>query len=323
MILHARGATAEWEPACGRLQRLVLDGAAVLWSAPWRHDASVQSDTSMPVVDRRLGGTFLCAPFGRDDVDHGPPHGEPANAAWRLLRAAPSALTAWIAMPRGRVTARIALRDGHPALYQSHVLDLLAPCTVAHHPMIHAARGVTMTTSARVARTFPPMEAPGVERLPPDASLDPAALERLPDGPGCDFVSLVHPPGLGWTAIARDAEGDAILFLKRAELLPLTNLWLWNGGRDGPPWDGRRLGVIGVEDAVCAGADGFRAALDGTSRVEGVPLVLPAGRHVIAHAMMRIADCGPVRGVTLGDGALHAKTDDGPRALPFDAGHLA
>lgn len=323
MILHARGATAEWEPGCGHLPRLVLGGAEVLWAAPWRDDPAVQADRAIPMVDRRLGGTFACAPFGRDDVDGGPPHGAPANAPWRVLRAAPSALVAQVAMPRGRVTARIALRDNHPALYQTHRLDLLAPCTFAHHPMIRAAGGAAMTTSATRARTFPRMEAPGVERLPPDAALDPAEIERLPEGPGTDFVTLIHPPGLGWTAIAREAEGDAIVFLKRAERLPVTNLWLWDGGRDGPPWAGRRCGVIGVEDAACAGADGFRAALDGASRVTGVPLALPAGRHHVAHAIVRIAGCGPVRGLRLEPGRLVAETRAGPRAVPFDAGHLA
>lgn len=323
MILHARGASAEWEPGCGHLPRLTLDGAEVLWAAPWRDDPEVQADATIPLVDRRLGGTFACAPFGRDDVDGGPPHGRPANAPRRVLRASPSALVAHVAMPRGTLVAHLALRDGHPALYQRHVLDLHAPCTFAHHPMIRAREGATMTTSARSARTFPAMEAPGVERLPPDAVLAPADLERLPEGPGCDFATLIQATGLGWTAIARRAEGDAILFLKRAEQLPLTNLWLWDGGRDGPPWGGRREAVIGVEDAACAGADGFRAALDGTSRIDGVPLALLPGRHVLSHAIVRIAGCGPVCDLRLGPDALEVETDGGPRSVPFDGGHLA
>ena len=321
--LAARGIRAVWDATCGHLPVLEIDGAPVLWSAPWRDDPAVQADASIPPVDRRLGGTFACAPFGRDDAEGGPPHGAAANAPWRLLRASPSALTATVALARGRLAARIALRDGHPVLYQTHRLDLTAPCTFAHHPMIRAAGGAAMTTSATAARTFPAMEAPGVERLPPDAALDPAELETLPTAPGTDFVTLVHPPGLGWTAIARHAEGDTILFLRRAAQLPVTNLWLWNGGRDAAPWDGAAPGVIGVEDGICAGADGFRAALDGTSRLAGIPLVLPPGRHVVPHAIVRLTGASPVRRVAVEPGALHVATDAGGLRVPFDGGHLA
>lgn len=324
MILGARGASAEWEPASGHLPRLVIGGADVLWRAPWRNDPAVQVDCSIPLVDRRLGGTFVCAPFGADDVDGGPPHGRPANGAWRVLHRSHSALVAETSLPRGRLRARLTFRDSHPALYQQHLLDLHAPSTFAHHPMIRAGGGATLTTSARSARTFPPMEALSAERLPADAVLDPSALERLPEAPGCDFVTLVHTPeGLGWTAVAREQEGDAVLFLKRSEQLPVTNLWLWNGGRQESPWRGLREGVIGVEDARCAGADGFRAALEGRSRIEGVPLCFPPGRHAIAHAVLRIADCGTVRDVRVRRDALEVATDEGRCVVPFDGTHLA
>ncbi len=300
-----------------------IGGAEVLWSAPWRDDPAVQADAAIPRVDRRLGGSFACAPFGHDDVDGGPPHGRALNEAWRLVRASSSALTARAALGRGRIEATVALRDGHPALYRTDRLDLDAPCTFALHPMLRARGGAAMTTSARPARTFPHREAPGVERLPPDAAIPVADLERLPEGPGTDFASLSHPPGLGWTAIARAAEGDTVVFRKRAEQLPLTNLWLWNGGRDGSPRDGAMLGVIGVEDAVCAGADGFRAALEGTSRIAGVPLVLPAGRHVGPTAIVRTLGASPVRAVRLDGDRLRLDTDAGPREVAFDGGHLA
>lgn len=325
--LQARAIRARWDPSCGHLPSLVIGGAAVLWAAPWRDAPAIQSDGTIPVVDRRLGGTFACAPFRRDDVDGGPPHGRAANAPWRLVRASPSSLTAAVALARGHLTARIALRDDHPVLYQTHILDLDAPCTFAHHPMFRARGGATMTTSATRARTFPGMEAPGTERLPPDAEIAVADLEALPTAPGTDFVTLLHPPGLGWTAIARHAEGDTILTLKRSAQLPVTNLWLWNGGRDGPPWDGppwdgARPGVIGVEDGICAGADGFRAALEGTARLTGIALAFPPGRHVVAHAIVRLDGAAPVRAVRLDAGALRVETDAGAQSVPFDGGHL-
>ncbi|MGB3407352.1 MAG: hypothetical protein WBA67_07640, partial [Jannaschia sp.] len=66
--LSARGIRAEWEADCGHLPSLVISGATVLHAARWRDDPAIQADAGLPRVDRRLGGTFVCAPFGRDDV---------------------------------------------------------------------------------------------------------------------------------------------------------------------------------------------------------------------------------------------------------------
>ena len=37
--------------------------------------------------------------------------------------------------------------------------------------------------------------------------------------------------------------------LKRPDVLPVTMLWMSNGGRDYAPWSGRHTGVLGIEDA--------------------------------------------------------------------------
>jgi hypothetical protein len=131
-------------------------------------------------------------------------------------------------------------------------------------------------------------------------------------------------PGLAWTALTRPEEGDTLLFLRRAEQLPVTNLWLWNGGRDDPPWSGQALSVVGVEDAICAGAEGARAALDGTGRIaaEGVATALPAGRHAIPHAIVRLPVVLDVETIDLEPGRLVADGSDGRCTIPFDDGHL-
>ncbi|UWQ20407.1 hypothetical protein [Jannaschia sp. W003] len=326
--LAARGARATWEPCCGHLPELWIDGAPVLHAAPWRENFAVQADAAIPLVDRRLGGTFACAPFGRDDADGGPPHGLSANAPWRTVRAAPGALVAERRLGRGRVRARLALRDGHPALYQHHVLALDASSTFAHHPMFGMAAGGRLSTTPPVAvLTFAGADAP---RYHPDQhatgwTLDtpqgPRDWRDYPAEPCEDFVALVHPPGLAFTALAREAEGNTVVTLKRAEQLPLTCLWISNGGRTAPPWNGRR-GVLGIEDARCAGADGFAAALGSTWRAD-VPTAFPPGRHAIPHAILRLPGRHEITGVTLSPEAATFETDTGPLAVPFDGSHLA
>ncbi|TFL19707.1 hypothetical protein [Jannaschia formosa] len=329
--LAARGIRAAWEPSSGHLPELEIGGAPVLHAAPWRDDPAIQADASIPVVNRRLGGTFTCAPFGADDADHGPPHGLTANAPWTVTRAAPSALNARRALPRGRIEARIALRDGHPALYQTHVLELEAPCSFAHHPMIHAARGgrlsaptprASLTWQADAPVFAPDQRAEGWVLPTPDGPRD---LRDLPADPHEEFVALTGPAtGVGWTALSRHAEGDTILILRRAEQLPLTMLWLSNGARTAPPWNGRFRNVLGIEHATCAGAEGTVAALSGRSRVaaEGLPTALPPGRHVIPHAILRLPEPLEITTVELGPDLILG-TEAGPRTVPFDGGHFA
>jgi hypothetical protein len=69
-----------------------------------------------------------------------------------------------------------------------------------------------------------------------------------------DFVTLVEAdhPGPGWTAVARKDEADLVLVLKNPAELPVTMLWLSNGGRDYAPWSGRHRGVLGIEDGRTA-----------------------------------------------------------------------
>ena len=337
ITLAARGIQATWEAATGHLPSLVIEGAPVLHAAPWREDPALQGDPAIPPVDRRLGGTFACAPFGADDVDWGPPHGLAANAPWRLLRASGAALVATRALPRGRVTARIALRDGHPVLYQSHILDLDAPCSFAHHPMIAMRAGGRLSMPPpRATLTFAGEEGPGAAlwarsqrgggfelALSTDGTAD---LRGYPEAPCEDFATLGDGgTGGGWTALARHAEDDTVLILRRREHLPLTCLWWSNGGRAEAPWNGRHRGVLGIEHAICAGADGFAAALarHGAVAAEGVPTALPPGRHVIPHAILRIPGAQAVEAVVPEGDLLRIETATGPVRVPFDGGHLA
>ncbi|AMY69760.1 hypothetical protein [Frigidibacter mobilis] len=106
-----------------------------------------------------------------------------------------------------------------------------------------------------------------------------------------DFLTLVEAAGngLGWTAALREAEDDLVLVLKDPAELPVTMLWLSNGGRDAAPWDGRHRGVLGIEDGITAGDEGNRAAA-GANRVAAGGarscLELVTGRvHVVRHLL--------------------------------------
>ena len=198
------------------------------------------------------------------------------------------------------------------------MLDLTAPCTFAHHPMFHLADGGRLSATPQATLTFA-AEAPF---HPQHSRFEgfPDSLRDYPDAPCEDFLTLVDGPG--WTALARHAENDTILTLRRADQLPATNIWISNGARAQPPWSGVR-GIIGIEDAICAGAERFAAALD-ANRVteEGVATALLPGRHVIAHAIARIPGCHDIRSVTPGPDSLTMRTAAETITIPFDGTHF-
>jgi hypothetical protein len=201
------------------------------------------------------------------------------------------------------VTKILELADDAPLLYQEHVIEGGAGILpVAHHPMLRLSGAGRFFTSPKRAVLTPnePLE-PGRSRLAyPTRSTDltrvAAAdgetidLTRWPIGTrNEDFAVLVEAGStdIGWSAVIREVEDDIVFFLKDPAVLPVTMLWFSNGGRDYSPWNGRHIGVVGIEDGCAPGIGGeAAAALPNPIADEGVPTGLPLSegrRHVIRH----------------------------------------
>lgn len=309
-IESAHGALT-FDAAVGNIPTLRLQWQgrwiAPLHSAPWRDEPEVQADHRLPFVDRRLAGDFFCAPFAGSDDPETPPHGWTANSAWHLERRERAGLRAVLGrnVSGSTVTKRLELAEDAPLLYQEHVFEGgHGVLPVAHHPMLRLAGAGQFFTSNKRAVLTPdqPLE-PGRSRLAyPARSTD---LTRVAAGDGGtldlthwpigtsneDFAVLVEAEGsdLAWSAVIREAEDDIVFFLKNPDVLPVTMLWFSNGGRDYSPWNGRHLGVVGIEDG-CAPGVGGEAAAAGPNPVaaEGVAtgLTLADGRrHTIRHVI--------------------------------------
>ncbi len=342
------------DPAVGNLPLLDFarpDGGriAALHRAPWAGTPEALALPGLLPLERYLAGDFLCAPFAANDIEGGPFHGHAANGPWRLLEARPDALRLELRRPvmGARIEKRLALAPDAPLLYQEHRIEGGAgPLTAAHHPMVRlGGRGRLCLSPKRAALTPEAPLEPGrnLLRCPAratDLAAVPAAgggtldLGRLPLGARHeDFATLVEAPDspLGWTAVLREDEGDIVFFLKAPAVLPVTMLWFSNGGRDAPPWSGRHLGVLGIEDGRAAGPLGHAAAA-GPNPVaaEGVPTVfaLAPGRvHRIAHvtgALPRPARWRAVTAIAVEGDRLTLSGDDGTTVgLPFRAGFLS
>lgn len=289
----------------GNIRRFAVAGREVLHTAHWV--GTPAADQAESVIDTHLAGDFFAAPFGTSDLVPDPPHGWSANSRWSVQTRGARHLK--LALDRTVMGARISkdlrLSEMGDVLYQTHEItggEGVLP--VAHHPMLRLSPGDPIAFSPkRMALTSDtPLEDRHILAYPAqsiDLTEFPAHdggivdLTRYPRQSGHeDFVSLIEAEGasFGWSAVTRAEEGDVVVILKDARVMPVTMLWLSNGGRDYAPWNGRHEGVLGLEDGVTAGAEGHRAASEGRSQLAsaGVATGLHLGvgvTHVTRHAM--------------------------------------
>jgi len=76
-------------------------------------------------------------------------------------------------------------------------------------------------------------------------------LSRYPARRGYeDLVMVVADPDepLAWTAVTFPRERYVWFALKNPRELGQTMLWMSNGGRHYPPWNGRHINVLGLEE---------------------------------------------------------------------------
>ncbi|WP_395448710.1 hypothetical protein ACHMW7_28560 [Aminobacter sp. UC22_36] len=351
MTVHsfrAEGISAALDLSVGHIAEFVIESGGRLLQplhrAPWIERDDLPEGLPEGVV--RLSGDFLCAPFSRSDVEAAPLHGWPANSAWDLI--------ADEAISGGRrvsfrlqhkvmgatVEKTLILRDGHPFLYQEHTFTGgSGAISVAQHPMTEMAEGGRLAFSPkRLAATPPDVTEPDPARgahllAYPARSSD---LTRFPAADGGqtdltdydaarrheDFVTLVEAKhgGMGWTAVARKAEADVVLVLKNPAELPVTMLWISNGGRFYAPWNGRH-GVLGIEDG--RSAIGHAASLgDNWLKQEGVETAFTLGGSIafrqIVGAMQLEGGDPPSQVETLPGRLRLIFTDGSQREVPFD-----
>lgn len=246
--------------------------------APWWGE---KLPPSIPPIIRVLRGDFFCLPFGGNDTvvhgEHHPVHGETANAKWKCAgltndgRAVTLHLTLATKIRRGHVDKRIRLVKGHPVVYQEHVISgMSGPMSFGHHATLQLpdreGAGRLSTSRVAYAQVAPePVENPaakGYSFLQPGAVFhtlgavptitgDTTDLSRYPARRGYeDIAMLVAEPTLkvAWNAVAVPSQRYVWFALRDPRTLAATLLWMSNGGRHYPPWNGRHINVLGVED---------------------------------------------------------------------------
>lgn len=243
--------------------------------APWAEE----EPGDIPPILQVLRGDFFCLPFGANEEpargEHHPPHGETANQQWEAVDRRPDRLhlTMETSVRPGHVDKIISIRDGHAAVYSRHILSgMTGPMSFGHHAMLRfpegASTGLIATSPFVFGQTAPePVERPenrGYSILEPGSSftsLDdvptvtgaPADLSRYPARRGFeDLVMLVSDVTLpfSWTSVTFPGEGYVWFALKDPGVLHQTIFWISNGGRHYPPWNGRHVNVMGLEEVT-------------------------------------------------------------------------
>ena len=252
--------------------RIELPDSAGRWDSPHSLPPWQPGDyPGAPPLLQVLRGDFFCFPFG---VTEGStyPHGETANRPWRVEstdRNSARLVLELEEMP-GRVTKLIRFNPPSGALLQEHLIEgVEGQFNYGHHPILYVPDGATALLSTGPIR-FGQVYPHGFAVVDQDehsvlkdgarfSSLDrvecrdgsQSTLAEYPVRPVSEDLVMFTPeqPGIAWNALSMP--GYLWLGLRRTADFPSTLLWMSNGGRPRPPWNGVHTGRIGIED-VCS-----------------------------------------------------------------------
>jgi hypothetical protein len=256
---------------------------------PWRAEGL---RTGLPLLDV-LRGDFFCLPFGAENKYRGedhPPHGESANASWRLQgrERGPERTTLKLGLSvrsrPGTLTKKVTLARGQNAVYLRHELaGFRGRMCFSHHAILAVPDepgGLRLSSSPfRLGMTCPRVELANIGRE--YYSLEPGSrfrsLSRVPtiwkDAPYDDCSTFPRSYGFmdlaavfarlerfpAWVAAVVPSGGYLWYALKDPAVQPQLVLWMDNGGRQGAPWGGRNR-CLGVEDGCAFFGEGLAAS---------------------------------------------------------------
>jgi hypothetical protein len=246
--------------------------------APW---AEEDLPPGTPPMIAALRGDWFCSAFGENAEIHVgrqlPPHGETANRTWRGIAGGETKEGCWLRLgvelplQGGRCEATTALLTDHSVVYQRHDLsELTGPINPGHHatlafPDVEGAGRLSFSRLVHARTYVEPTARPenrGYSWLKPDVEItdlravpcidgSTTDLSRYPARRGFEDVAILctdSTVALGWSAVTYPEQRFVWFALRNAQQLASTLLWFSNGGRHFPPWNGRHVNVLGVED---------------------------------------------------------------------------
>ncbi len=246
--------------------------------APWAEETL---DPDTPPMLRALRGDWFCSAFGENSELYAgerlPPHGETANLDWSEIDRSETRDGCWlrlaVEMPLqgGTCQATTALLANQSVVYQRHDLQgLTGPINPGHHatlafPDKEGAGRLSFSALIHAQTYFEPTARPedrGYSWLRPDAEISnlravPCVdgshtdLSRYPARRGFEDIAILcadPTQEFAWSAVTFPEQRFVWFALRDPKQLASTLLWFSNGGRHFPPWNGRHINVMGIED---------------------------------------------------------------------------
>jgi len=248
--------------------------------APW---AEEKTDPLLPPIIKALRGDFFCLPFGGNELryrgENHLVHGETANARWKFESLTEEGeqtvlhLSLRTKIRAGQVDKVLMLVRGQNVVYAKHIISgMRGPMNFGHHAMLKFPEpphsGLLSTSAFIYGQVFPATfempEKGGYSSLRPGAEFDSlesvpardggtADLTRYPARRGFeDLVMIVSDTNVpfAWEVVAFPRQRFLWFALKNPRILRETVFWISNGGRHYPPWNGRHVNVLGIEDVT-------------------------------------------------------------------------
>ena len=327
-----------------------LDGRKLspMHLAPWSDEPGA---THLPML-QNLRGDFFCAPFGANDLlgEEARDHGLTANGRWRQLARTETRLELELegTVSGATVSKEIRLEPGQPVVYQRTILEGgSGRLPLGHHAMLRAPEGEQLLLS------FSPFSWAGTPPRPVESDRDLGrslleypqqfeSLERvslaaageidLSRYPALEaseeILMLTTSPNvqLAWSAAVATQSGWLWFALRPNTVLRSTMLWMSNGGRYYPPFSGRHLRVLGIEEVTSFFHLGHAASVslnDLSDRGVATSVRLsPGSRTVVDYAFGTVAvprSFGRVKSIRLEWSLLHLSDESDRRVeVAFD-----
>ncbi len=249
--------------------------------APWWNEGFFED---MPPIDRWLRGSFFCLPFGGNESVHEgvkfPLHGIPPNNNWKVISFIEDKGIVILEIETEgkmfenetlKVRQEVILRKSQPVVYVSAgVSGINTRLPVAFHPTLQLSKEIgscIFDTSNPVSGFTPPVpverpEDQGYSLLKPGLEIkDMHKVETIYDTfvdisacPCCkgfeDVAFFISDQNREFSFSSVTYTRDNMLYfqLKNPKNLSATMLWMSNGGRYYPPWNGRVFGGFGIEE---------------------------------------------------------------------------